>query len=100
MEELLLIVRFDMGADIVDTPPFIVESAEEYRKHFLQWLGDKNNNHRYWYYHNGVKFGLDYRSEAFVEWLNAFPLADNAEKARVVAAHVYEYDETLPSIFF
>jgi hypothetical protein len=100
---MLLVVGFDCYVDIVEAPDFVVLNAKDYREQFLDWLCDKNNNHRYWHYENGKKYGLCYRSCALVEWLNLFPLAENDEKARVIESfvpHYNDYDENLPAIYF
>ena len=98
---MLLTVEFDASADIIDVPAFIIMNVEHYRENFLKWLSDTSNKHAYWwYYENGKIRGLNYRSDALVEWLNAFPLADSNEKAKIISSHVSEYDDTIPSIFF
>ncbi|MCL2199488.1 MAG: hypothetical protein FWB80_11240 [Defluviitaleaceae bacterium] len=97
---MLLAVCFDAGSDIIEVPEFIGANAEDYRGQFLVWLCDKNNNHDYWICKDGDKWGLSYRSDALVEWLNSFPLSDNDEKARIIVTFVWEYNEDIPSIFF
>ena len=83
---MLVIVNFDINGDIIDVPTFVTENINEYRSLFLEWLFDKSNNHKYWWYENGEKYGCNYRSEAFVEWLNANPLKGKNEKASVVSS--------------
>ena len=97
---MLMVIKFDVGADIIDVPQSVIENADEYQKKFSEWLFDKNADHSYWRYENGKKFGCNYRSDALVEWLNAFPLSDSEEIAKIVAVHVNEFDKTLPYLFF
>ena len=97
---MLLLVRFDCGADIIDVPQFIIDNVEDYQREFTAWLSDKNIDHAYWHYENGVKYGVSFRSDALVEWLNKFPLADNSDKAKSVVVGIGKYDKALPSIFF
>jgi len=97
---MLLITKFDISADIIDVPPFIINDIKSYQEQFFIWLCDKNNDHAYWHYQGGKKYGLNYRSNALIEWLNTFPLADYSEKAEAVEIDVSEYDKALPSIFF
>ncbi|MCL2400930.1 MAG: hypothetical protein FWC91_14460 [Defluviitaleaceae bacterium] len=97
---MLLVVRFDGAVDIIDVPEFIIANIEDYRKQFLNWLGDENIDHDYWTYENGVKYGLSFRSNAFVEWLNTFPLSNTSDVAKTVETFISEYDRNLSSIFF
>ena len=100
MGHMLLIIRFDVDADIIDVPQSIVTNAESYQTQFLDWISNKDNNHAYWHYVNGEKWGLCYRSDALVEWLNTFPLATSSEEAKIIDNKVKEFDEKLPSLFF
>jgi len=97
---MLIVTKFDVDADIIDAPLSVIEHAEDLQEQFFKWLFDKNVNHSYWWYENGLKFGCSYRSNAFIEWLNAFPLKNGDEKATIISTHVAEYDKTLPSLFF
>ena len=86
---MLLVLKFDsMYVDIIDVPSFIVADATDYQDQFFVWLGDKTIDHAYWHYEDGEKYGLSYGSEAFIEWLNAFPLAETEEKAKIVSEGV------------
>ena len=99
---MLLVVRLDGSADTIDVPQFIIDDLESYKKQFSDWLCDKSVDHSYWAFTdgNGVKYGLSYRSDALVEWLNAFPLHNTKEKASIVEFDKDEYDTSLPSVFF
>jgi hypothetical protein len=85
---MLLIVDFSIDTDIIDVPQFIVDDVESYQTQFLDWLFDKTIDHAYWEYRDGEKYGCNYRSEAFVEWLNAHPLCEMQEKAKVVSSYL------------
>lgn len=66
---MLVKVQFDIDADLIDCSNEIWNNIDKYRTEYLKWLFDKNNDHKYWVYKNGGKFGCCYRSDAFVEWL-------------------------------
>lgn len=83
---MLVIINFCIDGDIIDVPQFVAENINEYQSSFLEWLFDKSNEHEYWCYEDGEKFGCNYRSEAFVEWLNSNPLKRENEKASVVSS--------------
>jgi hypothetical protein len=95
-----IVVRFCIDADIIDCPVDILNNLTEYRKQFIDWLFDKENNHSYWIYKNGKQYGCCYRSEAFVEWLNNFVLPNSVIKAKVLESKVVSWDKNLPTVFF
>lgn len=97
---MLLVTQFDIDADIIDVPQTIVEDAEYYQDQFLKWLYNKSVNHSHWSYKDSKKHGLIYRSDAFVEWLNKYPLKENSQKAKIVSQHLSEYEKILPILFF
>jgi uncharacterized protein YgfB (UPF0149 family) len=81
-------------------PKDIKENLEEYRKNFLSWLYDKENNHNYWIYENGEKFVCCYRSEALIEWLNSFVFANSLDKVTLLASNVNILENNRTSIYF
>ena len=99
-----LVVEFDIDADIIDVPAYVIENREILRRRFWKWLSDKSIKHKYWETwkdRDGVKHtGLRYRGDAFVEWLNKKVLMDSDEKAFVLETCVGDYPQDLPSIFF
>lgn len=101
-----LLVEFDVDADIIDVPEFIVNDRNLYRKRFWKWLSNKGIKHRYWVKGrdaSGNEFiGLCYRSDAFVEWLNKKVLKNGTRQAVILESHVNinDYHDVLPSIFF
>lgn len=99
-----MVVEFDIDADIIDVPQFVVDQREKLRRQFLKWLNNKSVKHQYWvrYKSNGNKeiVGLRYRSDAFVEWLNKKILVTTEETARVLEEKCFDYSDDLPKIFF
>ena len=89
-----MIVEFDIGADLIEVPEWVVRDRERLCRQFFKWLYGFEGSRRY------RKGGCwCYRSEAFVYWLNKKILTEG-EQARVVREQLREWDDTLPSIFF
>lgn len=89
-----MIVEFDIGADLIEVPEWVVRDRELLRRQFLKWLTGWEGSRRW------RKGGCYcYRSDAFVDWLNKKVLTEG-EQARVVREYLREWDETLPGIFF
>ena len=96
-----VLVEFCIDADMIECPDFIVKDLESYQGEFSKWLCNEENDHNYWVYKNGEKYGCNYRSEAFVEWLNTFVLNTCAEKARVIDKKLNrDAIKGIPKIFF
>lgn len=101
-----LMIKFDIDADIIEVPQVIVEQKDVLRKKFLKWLYNKHNHHRYWTLFtdsSGKQFvGLQYRGDAFVEWLNKKELSKTDELAYVVEQQVDidTYPTDFPAISF
>ena len=98
---MIMLIEFDVNADIIEVPTFIIDDRELYRSRFLKWLYDKSVHHKYWVtFSNGAK-GVSFRSNALIEWLNKKVLKDHVEKAVLVAEEVdIDLYRNLPSIFF
>ena len=95
-----LFVKFDINADIIDVPRFVIDNRKELQLQFLDWLYDTSNLHPYWVYH-GKTLGVSYRSDAFVHWLNEFILKDCPEKASLLEQFVSSYNkDRLPTLSF
>lgn len=95
---MLMFVEFDVSADIIDVPETVVKNKDRLSRDFLKWM--LNNKHKYLKTVNGHR-GLCYRSEAFVEWLNATVLVQSEEKAVIVQQYVsIKNEKKLPSVFF
>jgi len=97
---MLIKVQFCIDADLIDCPNEICDDISKYQTKFLKWLFDKNNDHKYWVYKNGEKFGCCYRSNAFVEWLNKFVINDNHKIATVVGRQVNITSKCDRTIYF
>lgn len=99
-----LILEFDIDADIIDVPQFVIENRDVLQKRFTKWLYNKQIKHSYWVTFrdkNGNEFrGVKYRSDAFVEWLNKKVLTGENEKAKIVAEHVSECPDSIPRLNF
>jgi hypothetical protein len=52
--------------------------------------------------HGGYHYGLRFRADAFVEWLNKKYILNESEKAFVDQSHVSidDFHQELPSLFF
>lgn len=95
-----LITDFAVDVDIIEVPKMVIDNAEDYQAQFFKWLFNKSIDHAYWWYEDGKKYGCNYRSDAFVEWLNAYPLKDEEEKAFIVSTCLTAYDQALPRLNF
>jgi len=84
-----LIINFGPDCDTVDVPEIVIEKLRDYDIQFQKWLCDKSIDHDYWVYdEEGEKVGCQFRSEAFVEWLNVYPLKNSPEKAKVISRYI------------
>ena len=100
-----MLVEFDVDADIIDVPQYVIDHRQHYRNQFLEWLYDPSVKHKYrrtWKCADGSKFvGMSYRSDAFVEWLNR-KLRKAGDCATVLEQNVSiaENHGIFPSVFF
>ena len=99
-----LVVQFDLDADIIDVPSFVIDRKDVFRKKFLRWLYGPFNCHRFLRRTvdiAGVEHaGMFYRGITFVEWINAKVLNKSLKKATVLEEYVTEYPSSLPVIYF
>lgn len=99
-----MIIQFDCDADIIEVPAWVVENREILRRRFWKWLSNKSVKHGYWRTFTDCSgkqlVGLQYRGDAFVEWLNKKVLKDSEEKAVLLEQHIWDESQELPSIFF
>ena len=99
-----MVIQFDLDADIIEVPEFIVENRELMKRRFWKWLSNKSIKHKYWVTAidgSGKEFtGLRYRGDAFVEWLNKKVLDQEDQKAQMVEEHILDYPKDMPCIFF
>ena len=98
-----MVLSFEFDADIIDVPKSIIENKDELKNEFYDWLYDKNIHHRFWANEKGVQdgtqFGVVYRSDAFIEWINTYVLL-GVEKASLLEEQVDDWDRTLPTLWF
>lgn len=99
-----LILEFDVDADIIEVPQYIVDNRDVIRRRFLKWIYNKHVNQKYQVIitdTTGKKItGVRYRGDAFVEWLNKKELRNSNEKAVLIEQYICEYPTTLPTIAF
>ena len=99
-----LVVQFDVTADLIEVPAKVVEKRESLRTRFLKWLYDPHSKHKYRVKvtdsHGKIYIGMQYRSDAFVEWLNKKVLKNSDEKAIILQEHIIDYPEDMPTVFF
>ena len=99
---MLLVLEFDMDADIISVPEDVIVHKDIYRRKFLTWLySTKNKYKKRITDSNGHTFdGVCYRSDAFVEWLNIKIIKNNNENAKVVISNTNDYPDNIPKICF
>ena len=89
-----MIVEFDISADLIEVPEWVVRDRERLRQRFFKWLMGFEGSRRY------RKGGCYcYRSDAFVYWLNRKVLRDG-DRAQVLEVGLGDWDRDLPAIFF
>ena len=98
-----MVLTFEFDSDIIDGPQRVIEERERLKDAFYDWLYDRSNHHRFWANEKGVndgsQYSVVYRSDAFLEWLNARVLGEK-EKASLIASEVDTWDPELPSLRF
>lgn len=77
-------------ADIIELPEDL--DVEQLERDFLSWMFNKNNNHKYWVYENGIKQYCSYGTSAFVEWMNLFIFNNDERKARILEEYSKNYN--------
>lgn len=97
---MLMLVEFDISADIIDVPQEVVADRKSLSVQFLKWLFSPEVKQRYTVTHNGHR-GLCYRSEAFVDFINEIVLQHSEQKAVIVEQYVSrENKQRLPAVSF
>ena len=96
-----LLLQFDIDADIIDVPPIVIDKKDILYNQFFSWLYDQHNNHKYWVNpKKKSKYGVCYRSGAFIEWLNKKVLKGCKQKAKLHSEYVYDYPDDMPILYF
>lgn len=99
-------VELDCYADIIEIPDPIAVKIKKYRNQFLDWIYDKGNDHGYWVKGvdgKGKSFcGIQFDTDAFVEWLNKYVIKNKYEPARIAERKldIHDYDGDMLKIFF
>lgn len=100
---MTLVIIFDKDIDIIDVPQSVIDNKDNLKKKFLHWVYNKNNK-KYRKQHidkDGKCFyGVMYRSDAFVYWLNKKVLFNNDAHATVLIQHTNDYPNSAPTLFF
>lgn len=97
---------FDCYADILEVPEEVGCRIKKYRNKFLDWLYDRKNHHGYWVkLDNGngkAVYGVQYGSDAFVDWLNKKVLKGKEPRAVVIERDLDRdtYTGDIPYIWF
>lgn len=82
-----MIIRVNFGGnddEFITCSAEIGDSINELREEFLKWIYDKNNDHKYWEYHKGKKYAVNYRTNAFIEWLNEIKFKNTDATATMI----------------
>ncbi|MBM7866905.1 hypothetical protein GTO89_04660 [Heliobacterium gestii] len=67
---LIIEVRLCIDKEYISCPAKVGRNIKKLREEFLDWLYDSAIDHPYWLYRDGEKYGVHYRGDAFVYWLN------------------------------
>ena len=95
-----IVVKFTYDADIIQVPGEIARNIRKYQREFDKWLYDKENDHGYWVMANGQRRGVAFDTQAFVDYLNAYPLQESDEKAVLAEQRIAQIPEGLPILYF
>lgn len=93
---MIVKVGFDYEDDIeyMICPAKIGRNINRLQKEFWEWLYDRENQHPYWFEDEEdgiVTYGVSYRTDAFVYWLNNVRFTKGKKVARLI-----EVPKTLP----
>lgn len=100
---MLLIIQFDVDADLIDVPQIVIDNKETLRIQFLKWIHNKQNKkyRRVFVDASGNKFyGVQFRGDAFVDWLNRNVLCNSTECATLVKQGIHDCPDDAPIILF
>ncbi|MGN1081285.1 MAG: hypothetical protein ACI4QV_04275 [Acutalibacteraceae bacterium] len=95
-----VVTKMTFDTDVIEVPDFVGSELQKYQEKFDEWLYDKCIDHPYWTYKNGKKYGVCFRGDAFVYWLNNYELKGSEYRANVIDSFVKEYDENLNTLYF
>ncbi len=89
---MIIEIQFDLHKDYISCPDEVGNKINELQNEFIDWLFDEQNEHKYWMYKDGKKYGCSYGAEAFIYWLNNIYL--NEERVTLVE----EYDKIISKV--
>ncbi|MDX8367312.1 hypothetical protein [Cytobacillus sp. IB215665] len=76
---MIIEVDYFQHKDYILVPVEVGENIDKIQDKFNAWIYDKNNDHKYWIYRNGIKDGLLINTEGLVYWLNNHYLNNTQE---------------------
>lgn len=97
---MIIQVNFDLHKEYMSCSIEVGRVIDELANQFGNWIHDRSIDHKYWKYHNGEKFGVCYRGDAFVYWLNNHRFKDNMEKVELIDESPEVINQVEKIIFF
>jgi hypothetical protein len=91
-------INFDVTADIINIPDILKSQLEKLAEEFYIWITE-HTPEKYQKVIEGLQV-IDFRGEAFIEWLNAGVLKDSTEKASMIESCVDVETAADEEIFF
>ena len=86
---MIVKVRFEYEDDIeyMICPAKVGRNINRLQKEFFGWLYDRENQHPYWFEDEedgNVTYGVSYRTDAFIYWLNKVKFNKGKNVARLI----------------
>jgi hypothetical protein len=86
---MIVKVGFEYEDDIeyMLCPPKVGRNIKRLQKEFWEWLYDRENQHPYWFADEEdgiVTYGVSYRTDAFIYWLNKVKFNKGKNVARLI----------------
>ena len=86
---MIVKVGFDYEDDIeyMICPAKVGRNIHRLQKEFWEWLFDRENQHPYWFEYEedgNVTYGVSYRTDAFIYWLNKMKFNKGKNVARLI----------------
>ncbi|GAB6988696.1 hypothetical protein [Paenibacillus pini] len=93
---MIIEVDFGMHREAIEIEGELGKQIEQLQEQFLDWIYNKEIDHQYWIYKEGIKWGVSYRGSAFVEWLNNM----NSNEYRKTTLTKDKYSTATKTIYF
>jgi hypothetical protein len=93
-------LSFEDDTDIISVPDEIALNIKKHQHAFDKWIYNKDIDHEYWVKIDGRKMAVSFDTDAFVKYLNDFPLKSSEEKASVLEYNVESFDKDIPKLYF